>query len=192
MSAMRFDTLSRRLASRRTVVAGSAGLAAAAITGRAIAQDATPDTCRELSAAELETQVLAMVDAWNAQDAGQLERLFHPEHAHRWNGGAEPLDRDAYLAAMQTMWAAFDDLTFTAEDVITCDDVAVLRFSLSGLQVQAFDGVPPGDRPATWTAIMILTFRCGLIVEAWAEANHLGRLRQQGSIPSPDGATPAT
>ena len=191
MTSTRFGAVARSLATRRTVLAGSAGLATAAMVNRAAAQDATPATCPDRSAAEMQAQVRALVDAWNARDFEELERLFHPDHAHRWNGGAEPLDRDSYLAAMETMWDAFDDLTFTADHIITLGDVAVLRFSMSGMQIQEFDGFPPGERPATWTAIMILTFRCGLIVEAWAEANHLGRLRQQGSIPMPDGSTPA-
>lgn len=191
MNTPRIDSIPRHIITRRAAVLAGVGMATA-LTTRTQAQDATPpDACPTLSPAEMEAQVIALVDAWNAQDLGQIETLLHPEHAHHWNGGADALDRDGYLAAMAEMFAAFDDLTFSIDAIIPAEDAAVFRFTLSGTQVGPFNGYPPSDQPATWTAIMIVRFRCGQIAEAWAEANHLGRLQQQGAIPLPN-ATPAS
>lgn len=158
----------------------------------ASAQGATPEAdCPPLSPEAIQERVQAFVDATNAEDLEQLEGLFHPDHQHNWSITPGSLDLQGYLDTIGNLFDAYDNYSFTADDILTADGAAVLRFTASGTQVLDFNGYPPSDQPATWTGILVIEFdECGQIVEIWAEADHLGRLIQHGSIEPPMQATP--
>ena len=165
------------------------------------AQDATPSTgtdgaaagtpCPPLSPEDLEARANTFVDALHNEDLQAIEGLLHRDHTHHWAIGTGEHDAEAYLASLSELFDAFDDRSFTADDIIVADGSVVIRWTATGTQVEEFGGFPPTDEPATWTGITILEFQCGQIVEAWFEADHLFRLSQQGHVPYPDAAIPA-
>jgi predicted ester cyclase len=159
----------------------------------ASAQGATPEAdCPPLSPEAIEARVRAFVEAVNAEDTGRLGELLHPDHQHNWSIHQDALDLQGYLDTIGNLFDAYDDYSFTADEIVTADGAAVLRFTASGMQVLELNGYPPSDQPATWTGILVIEFdNCGQIVEIWAEADHLGRLIQHGSIEAPVPATPA-
>jgi steroid delta-isomerase-like uncharacterized protein len=156
------------------------------------AQDASPAAaCPPLSAEAIQEVVQEFVDANNAEDLDRLGETLHEDYAHYWGIGANVHDREGYLATIGNLFDAFDDFSFTADAIIVTDNIAVVRVTVSGTQVLEFAGFPPSDQPTTWTGIFIFEFdECGLIVETWAEFDHLGRLIRQGTI-VPSAATPA-
>lgn len=158
------------------------------------AHEATPESdCPPLSPEAIEARVQEFVESVNAEDTGRLGELLHPDHQHNWSIHQDSLDRQGYLDTISSLFDAYDNFSFTADQVITADGSAVLRFTTSGTQVLHFNGFPPSDQPATWTGILIIELNeCGQIVEIWAEADHLGRLIQHGSIEVPAEATPAS
>ena len=48
---------------------------------------------------------------------------------------------------------------------------------------QDYSGVPASQETVTWTGISIFHLECGKAVEGWTEADHFGRIVQQGAIP---------
>ena len=84
------------------------------------------------------------------------------------------------------------DLEFTVDLVVAEDDLAATYWTATGTHRGDWLGIAPTDREVTWQGINIFRFACGLIVESWGEADHLGLLRQLGAVELPPAmATPA-
>ena len=81
------------------------------------------------------------------------------------------------------MYTAFPDLKWTIEDIIAEGDKAVVRFSASGTQKGAFQGIPPTDRLINITGVAIYRIAGGKFTEDWAFMDTLGIMRQLGLIP---------
>lgn len=176
---------------RSLILTALVALAAlAAIPWSAAAQQASPAACPPLSPEAIEARVQEFAVAVNAEDLDRLSALLAPDHQHHWSG--ETLDRDTYLDRMGALFDAYDDYSFTTEQIITGDGEVALRFTASGTLVRPFNGIGGNDTSATWTGILIFTLDdCGQVTEIWAAVDHLGRLRQHGAITLPE-ATPAT
>ena len=123
-------------------------------------------------------------DLINKRDYGSAERLlgadfrFHdPAMSH------EPMTREVFLGFLGALSTAFPDYQFTVEDQIVCEDKAVARWRFTGTHRGEFLGVPATGRAVTVTGIDIFEFAGGKIVQAWAEANVAGLLRQLGVLP---------
>jgi steroid delta-isomerase-like uncharacterized protein len=80
---------------------------------------------------------------------------------------------------------AFPDLHLTIEDEITEGDKIVTRFTGRGTHKGLLMGIPPTGKRVTITAIDILRFENGKIVEHWGNQDLLGMMQQLGVIPAP-------
>jgi predicted ester cyclase len=83
------------------------------------------------------------------------------------------------------LYTAFPDLKWTIEDMIAEGDKAVVRFSASGTQKGAFQGIPPTERLINITGVAIYRIAGGKFLEDWAFMDTLGVMRQLGLNPRP-------
>jgi steroid delta-isomerase-like uncharacterized protein len=86
---------------------------------------------------------------------------------------------------VSTYRGAFPDLHLSIEDIITEGDKIVTRFTGRGTHKGPLLGMPPTGRKVTITAIDILRFEDGKIVEHWGNQDLLGMMQQLGVIPAP-------
>src|SRR5262245_15043827 len=126
--------------------------------------------------------------AWNQRDDGILPDLIAEDaliHGLAEDGrtlrGPGQFDhfRRAFLAAVP-------DLRVAVEDVLVEGDKSVIRLSFTGTHKGEGLGMPPTGRTFCSTAIVILRWREGRIVESWNEFDAAGMLRQ---LTSPQMAT---
>jgi predicted ester cyclase len=83
------------------------------------------------------------------------------------------------------------DLEFTVDLVVAEDDLAATYWTATGTHRGDWLGIAPTDREVTWQGINIFRFACGLIVESWGEADHLGLRQQLGATDVPVELPPA-
>ena len=69
-------------------------------------------------------------------------------------------------------------------------DKVVVRFTIGGTHRAQFMGVPATGKRGDVTAIDIMRFQDGKIVDPWGEVDFLGMLQQLGDVPRP-GQAPA-
>jgi predicted ester cyclase len=69
--------------------------------------------------------------------------------------------------AMRGLRAAFADLQYTVEDLITEADRVAVRATMSGTHTGPFRGQPPTGRKFTVLALAVLRFEDGKVVERW-------------------------
>lgn len=147
-----------------------------------VAQDAaTP--CPVLTEEDVTAFATVYIAAWNTHDAEVIAALHAPDALFHWGIGVDAEGRDEIQATIERFLAAFPDLRLTLNNAWLAGDGVALHYTSTGTQEIDFLGVPASQTTATWTGINVMQVSCGLIVEHWGEADHFGRITQQGVIP---------
>jgi predicted ester cyclase len=152
----------------------------------ATAQEATPADCPATSAQDNEAVARRYFEqALNEADFAVLDEILSPELAY--HSGTRPAMSagDVGDKVLSPILAGFPDVEYTIEQAFSGDDVVTLIWSAQGTHTGEFQGYAATGKRATWTGINVFRFECGRVVEVWAEADGLGRLRQLGVIGTP-------
>jgi steroid delta-isomerase-like uncharacterized protein len=151
------------------------------------AQQATPGAaCHVTSEEENEATARRWFDeAINDSDLAVLDEIAADDIVHHAGTFPDVQGRDAVKGILGALHTGFPDVRHTIEQVITKDDVVVIRWQAKGTHEGTFQGFAPSGKPVTWTGINIFRFECGKIAESWSEVDGLGRLNQLGLIATP-------
>ncbi|HXZ04940.1 MAG TPA: ester cyclase [Ktedonobacteraceae bacterium] len=123
-------------------------------------------------------------EVFNAGKLELIDELFAPDFVdHDPSNPIPGLDGVRQLVTMYR--TAFPDLHITVEDTITEDDKVVTRFIGRGTQNGPLMNIPPTGKKVELTAIDILRFENGKMVEHWGNQDLLGMMQQLGVIPAP-------
>ena len=82
----------------------------------------------------------------------------------------------------EILFAAFPDLTMTAEDTIVEGDKVVARVRAQGTQRGEFMGMPGSGRPVDVELIDILRVENGKVVEHWGVVDNATMMMQLGAM----------
>jgi steroid delta-isomerase-like uncharacterized protein len=132
-------------------------------------------------------------DAWNAHDVeGALKML---DEKHVWETDTLPgavVGRDGYRKAMQMYFAAFPDLQFSVDQLLSSGDYVVSRYTATGTHRGDLMGIAATNRRAETHGCTIAEIKNGRVIRGWVywDTGHL--LRQLGVLPSPVGAKETT
>ena len=96
-----------------------------------------------------------------------------------------PDGREGFKQFFMAFAAAVPDAHFVIEDVIAEGDKVVTRFTVTGTQTGALQGIPPTGKKFAMKGIDIFRVVDGKIVEHWDAVDQLGMLQQLGAIPTP-------
>ena len=89
--------------------------------------------------------------------------------------------RDAWIdAVVRPSFAAFPDLSFTAEIILAEDDKVAIRWRAQGTNDGPFQGHPASGKRVSFTGAIIYRVEQNRIVEAWAQPDRLGLMQQMG------------
>lgn len=155
------------------------------------AQDAaTP--CPTMTEEDAAAWAVAWATAWNSHDPANVVALYSPSAVHHWGIGADTEGAEALTTALTNFFTAFPGIHLTVDRVWLSGDTVIIRWIAIGVQETDYMGVPASQTTVTWTGINVMQTACGLITEAWSEADHFGRIEQQGVISVAPEATPAT
>jgi steroid delta-isomerase-like uncharacterized protein len=132
-----------------------------------------PNDIRELSRQWYEL-------VWNRRDTSAIGRLA--SSAVMCQGlsedGQPVYGLDLFYRFHQAFLSAFPDLQVVVEDVLVEGDKACVRVAFSGTHTGDGIGVPPTGRQFVSSAIVIMRWQDGKIVEAWNEFDAAGMMRQ--------------
>lgn len=118
------------------------------------------------------------VQAWNALDGAEIERLFSADYTV--NGmriGAEGVTR-----SVQFLHAVFGDASMVVHDLLAAGEKVAVRWSLTGVHQAPFLGVPPTGQRVTLNGTNIYRLAGGRIAENWENVDVYGALRQLGAV----------
>lgn len=151
-----------------------------------LAQEATPaPECVATTPEENEALVTMYWQeaVWGAQ--GTIDEIVAPDEVHHWGIGGDTTDFEAFAERWALFNAAFPDLEFTVDLVAAEEDLAATLWTATGTQMGEWQGIAPTGREVTWRGANLFRIACGLIVESWGEADHLGLRAQLGAADVP-------
>lgn len=147
-----------------------------------VAQDAaTP--CPPPTEEEATAFATTFAGAWNSGDADAVTALYTPDAIFHWAIGPDAEGSAEIGVSVAALLAAFPGIHVTIDRVWLAGDTIILRYIAIGVQETDFMGVPPSQATVTWTGINVMQMACGQIAEQWGEADHFGRIQQQGALP---------
>ncbi len=125
---------------------------------------------------------------FNAGRLELIEELFATNFVD--HDPSNPLPGYVGLRQLVGMYrSAFPDIHLSVEDTIAEGDKIVTRFTGRGTHKGPLMGIPPTGKKVTITALDILHFKDGRIVEHWGNQDLLGMMQQLGVIPAPGQAS---
>lgn len=119
-------------------------------------------------------------EVWNNRNEAAIDRLASPDVVvHGLSENAEPARGTALFRQFwRGFLSAFPDLKAKVEDVLLEGDKTAVRLSFTGTHTGQGIGVEPTRRPFRTTAIVIVRWRDGKIIESWNEFDAAGMMRQ--------------
>ena len=174
-----------------TLVAASVLMRLGPIT--VLAQEATPMAECPATTPEENKELVTMYweEVWWG-DQGKIAEIVAPDEVHHWGIGGDTTGFEEFSERWDLFLTAFPDLEFTVDLVTDEGNLATTLWTASGTHRGEWQGIAPTNREVSWRGINIFRIECGLIVESWGQADHLGLLRQLGATEIPAVmATPA-
>ena len=118
----------------------------------------------------------------DAGDRDVVREVYSPGVVFHFPG-SPPMDFDAVLELVDTIYTAFPDFTHRIDDLIAEGEKVVLRVTDFGTHQGEYEGMPPTGKEVSFSVIAIFEIRDGRVVEVWEELDMLGFLKQVGAIP---------
>jgi predicted ester cyclase len=117
---------------------------------------------------------------WNQRDESAITDLASPQLVCRGLGeeGQSVQGLDEFKQFRSAFVNAFPDLKVRVEDVLVDGDQSAIRLSFTGTLTGDGIGIAPNGRTFFSTAIVIVRWKNGQIVEAWNEFDGAGMMRQ--------------
>lgn len=147
-------------------------------------QGADRQSAEPQSAEQLKAKVRDYVERiWNRKELDALDELASADY-RRHLGPSEPsIDRAAQKLRLQSLQRALPDVHFSIDDLIAEGDRVVFRVTVRATQRGDMFGVAATGKAVAFSAIDILRFEGGRIVEHWGFGDSAALLRQLGKIP---------
>jgi steroid delta-isomerase-like uncharacterized protein len=151
-----------------------------------VAQEATPMAECPVTTPEENEEIVTQYweEVWWG-DQGTIAEIVSPDEVHHWGIGGDTMGMDAFNERWALFFEAFPDLEFTVDLVFADENLATTLWTATGTHRGEWLGIAPTEREVSWQGINIFRIECGLIVESWGKADHLGLLSQLGAIEIP-------
>ncbi len=121
----------------------------------------------------------------NSRDVEALDEIVAIDYLDHAAFPSQAPGLEGLKQRVKTLFRAFDP-QWTIHDIIAERDIAVLRWSHTGINVGEFLGIPPTGKPVTQKGIDIYRVEDGKMAEHWNVVDMFGLNQQIGLIPVPE------
>jgi predicted ester cyclase len=108
------------------------------------------------------------------------EEVCSPEYKYHISSTGEPVNLDEHLKMWKMFRKTFPDIKSEIIDIMAKDDKVISRKILRGTHTMEFMGLQPTGKEFEYSAIEIIRFSNGKVVEGWGEGDMLGFYQQLG------------
>jgi steroid delta-isomerase-like uncharacterized protein len=128
-------------------------------------------------------------EMWNQRKLDLADELFSPDCiTHQLRGGEDsagaPRTPESVKQEAAGWFAAFPDLKFDVEQMLSAGDHVVTCYTLRGTHTGAWCGVPPTGKSVSVPMFTIHRIRDGKISEDWVLLGTLTFFQQLGLVPA--------
>jgi steroid delta-isomerase-like uncharacterized protein len=121
------------------------------------------------------------VEMNNTHDPDLVDRLVAEDYVNHNDFIAD--GREANRQWWTAFFTAVPDVRVTMEDLVTCGDRVVGRFTYRGTHTGNLLGIPASGQPVQMRSIDIWRVRDGMFAEHWDELNLTQMFQQIGALP---------
>jgi steroid delta-isomerase-like uncharacterized protein len=125
-------------------------------------------------------------EVWNKRRLEVLNQVISPSHAlndpHLVGSAVGP---EAYKRVFTQYLAAFPDLRFSVEDMISEKDKVVVSWTISGTHKREFRGIPATNKKVSFEGITINYVAEGKIMDSQVSMDYFGLMQQLGAVTEP-------
>ncbi len=121
-------------------------------------------------------------EAFNNGDLSSSEELIADDIVDHDPAPGQAPGREGIEQFVTTMRSAFPDLQTTIDEIIAEGDYVAFRYTIEGTHQGEFMGVAPTGNRVSVTAMEMLRFADGKMVDRWGNTDQLGLLQQLGAI----------
>jgi predicted ester cyclase len=134
-----------------------------------------------MTVAERELRVRTFVEeVWNKRNYEAAQDLYAETYTNGFGTGSA-----ARVEPIRRYHEAFPDLRIEIEDLISSDDIAVLRSSFQGTDTGGYLRRDPTGRSVNEWVVTIMHFDGDKVVREWVGADKLGLFIQLGVVKDP-------
>jgi steroid delta-isomerase-like uncharacterized protein len=120
---------------------------------------------------------------WNRHELDALDELASPDYRRHLGPSQPPIGRAAQKERLRGLLRAMPDTRFEIEDLIAEGDRVVFRVTVRATHQGELFGLAPTGTALAFSAIDILRFEAGKMVEHWGFGDSAALLRQLGKLP---------
>lgn len=136
-----------------------------------------------MSAEENREVVRREVAFWNGHDAEAAGEVYAENYVGHDPAGTHAGSLEQLKQSAAAVFAAFPNMSLTADDVIVEGDMAAKRWTVRGTHTGEWMGIPATGKEIVTTGNNVFRIVDGKIAECWAESDALGLMQQLGVIP---------
>lgn len=122
-------------------------------------------------------------EAFNNGDLSSSEELIADDIVDHDPAPGQAPGREGIEEFVTMMRSAFPDLQTTIDEIIAEGDYVAFRYTIEGTHQGEFMGIEPTGNRVSVTAMEMLRFADGKMVDRWGNTDQLGMLQQLGAIP---------
>ena len=127
-------------------------------------------------------------DVWNRHRVDAIDEYYAQDYVHHDVSRPDVTTLAGYKAWSSALQSGIPDITVAVDDLIADGDMAVKRWTASGIQSAELAGIPPTGKPVRFSGVSIYKFRDGRIVESWYVYDLFGLLQQLGALQTAEAA----
>ncbi len=124
-------------------------------------------------------------EAFNKAGTATMDQYFAPDFVEHELPPGMPQTLEGTKMFLGTLFAAFPDRHFQADDMVAEGDKVVAHVWVSGTHKGEFQGMPPTGKQIKVEAFDMVRVAGGKLVEHWGVFDALGLMQQLGAIPAP-------
>lgn len=117
-------------------------------------------------------------EVWTKGSAAMLDALYAPDLVDHNPTPGLPSGREGLKHYLAALHAAFAEVAFTTDVVVSNGDLVARRWTMRGTHRAPFLGIPPSGRPVAMTGIDVLRVVDGRFSEIWHNEDFAGLLDQ--------------
>jgi steroid delta-isomerase-like uncharacterized protein len=122
-------------------------------------------------------------EIWSKGNLDAVEEIYAPDFVGHHPGTPDYVGATSVKLVVQRLREAFPDFRETVEEVIVEGDKVVTRFTASGTQLGALNGITATGKRMQMSEIGIFRLSRGRIAEKWGIFDRLGMFQQLGIVP---------
>jgi steroid delta-isomerase-like uncharacterized protein len=123
-------------------------------------------------------------EVWNQHRVDAIDNYYAPDYSHHDVSRPDITTLAGYKAWASALQGGIPDIVVAVDDLIADGDMAVKRWTASGIQSGELAGIPATGKPVRFSGVSIYKFRDGRIVESWYVYDLFGLLQQLGALPA--------